>query len=156
MSVGRLFLFFLATVATAALAQEKTHDEYPAHTLDDVVALLAQHPSGVKVTVDFPIAKVDFVTRGARAGHVFLDSMDNYRDPRSVNVNVFPHSARRLKLSPDATLAGKTIAVQGLAKRVRINCHYGCPQDPKASYYFQTQIFVREGDDAQIDETKGE
>ena len=155
MSVRRFFLLALATVATVALARENTLDEYPAHTLDEVVALSVQHPSGVKVTVDFPIAKVAF-GKGSRVGHVFLDSMANFRDPRSVNVHVFPHSARRLKLSPEAALVGKRISVRGLAKRVRIGCKFGCPQNSGIDHYFQTQIFVREGDDAQIDGTNGE
>jgi len=156
MSIRQFFLLSLALLATMTYAGEKADDEYPAHTLEDVVTLAAQHPPGVKVTVNFPIARVGFLKKGPAAGHVFLNSMEDYRDPRSVNVNVFPHSARRLKLSPEAALVGKTIEVQGLAMRVRIRCHNGCPQDANANHYFQTQIFVREGDDAQIDETNGE
>ncbi len=146
----------LASVAAIAVAQEKPSDEYPLHTPEEVIALASEHPGGVKVAMEFPVAKATFGKKGNGAGHVFLDSMEDYRDPHSVNVNVFPHSAQRLKLTPNTALVGKTIKVQGVAKRVRIACHGGCPQDSSANHYFQTQIFVREGDDAQVDEMRGE
>jgi len=146
----------LALSALAAYAQEKPSDEYPAYAPEQLAALVAHRPAGVKVTVDVPIAKVDFGRKGKAFGHVFLDSMADYRDPRSVNVNVFPHAAQRLKFDEKAALVGKTVSVHGVARRVLIRCHAGCPQDPNAHRYFQTQVFVRDGDDAQIEDAQDE
>lgn len=136
----------------AAQAQELANAEYPAHTLAELPLLVAQHPAGFKLTIALPIAKVAFGKKGKGYGHVFLDSMEDYRDPRSVNINVFPHAARRLKLSESVDLAGRTVTVHAVARRVRIRCHGGCPQDAGANHYFQTQVFVRDGDDAQIED----
>jgi hypothetical protein len=163
--IGRiraLAVLALLLGATAANAQDNPDDEYPAYAPAQLAALVAQHPAGTKVTVDVPIAKVEFGRKGQAYGHVFLDSMVDYRDPRSVNVNVFPHAAQRLKfdepsvLAGKTTLVGKTIAVHGVARRVKIRCHAGCPQNSGAHHYFQTQVFVRDGDDAQIEDTQAE
>ena len=145
----------LTLSASRAHAQESPNGEYPAHGPTELTALVAQHPAGVKVTVRVPIAKVGF-GKGKGYGHVFLDSMADYRDPRSININVFPHAARRLKFDESADLAGKTISVRGVARRVTIRCHQGCPQDARVNHYFQTQVFVRDGDDAQIEDAGDE
>ena len=146
----------LLALSSIAHAQEKANDEYPAHSPDEIAALVAQRPAGVKLTASVPIAKVDFGKKGKAHGHVFVDSMEDYRDPKSVNVNVFPHAAQRLKFVEGMALVGRTITVHGVARRVLIRCHAGCPQDSSAKRYFQTQIFVRDGDDAEIDQAAEE
>jgi len=156
MEIRQVSLAALLMMTADAFAQDRANVEYPLHALDEVAALVEQHPGGIKVTVNFPIARIAFIRKGPGTGHVFLDSMADYRDPRSINVNVFPHAARRLNLTPEAKLEGKSLTVQGFARRVRIRCHNGCPQDAAAEHYFQTQIFVREGDDAQVEVGKDE
>jgi hypothetical protein len=153
MKICLIALSLLAALSSGAHAQEKPNDEYPAHTPAELAALVAQRPSGIKVTVNVPIAKVGF-GKGKAYGHVFLDSMADYRDPHSVNVNVFPHAAERLKFVEGSALVGRTISLHGVARRIRIRCHAGCPQDSSANDYFQTQVFVRDGDDAEIDDTQ--
>ena len=138
--------------AMQTLAQDKT-SEYPARTPDEVVTLATQTPAGFKASVTFVVRKADVGKKGKGRDHVFLDSMEDYRDPHSLNVNVFPHSAERLHLNGDPkNLVGKTVTVSGVVRRVRIRCQNGCPQDASASHYYQTQMYVREGDDAQIEE----
>jgi hypothetical protein len=154
--IGTPSICVLMLAAGSAFAQEKPNDEYPAHTPAELAALVAQRPSGVKVTVNVPIAKVGFGKKGKAYGHVFLDSMEDYRDPHSIIVNVFPHAAQRLKFDESASLVGKTISVHGVARRVKIRCHAGCPQDSSANHYFQTQVFVRDNDDAQIEDAQDE
>ncbi|HEX7915826.1 hypothetical protein [Rudaea sp.] len=138
--------------AAQALAQDKAA-EYPVHTPEEAIALTAQNPTGFKASVSFVVRKADVGKKGKGRDHVFLDSMEDYRDPHSLNVNVFPHSAERLHLNGNPKdLVGKSVTVSGLVRRVRIRCQNGCPQDAGASHYYQTQMYVREGDDAQIEE----
>jgi hypothetical protein len=135
-----------------AYAQDKAA-EYPAHTPEEAIAMATQTPAGFKASVTFIVRKADVGKKGKGRDHVFLDSMEDYRDPHSLNVNVFPHSAERLHLNSDPKdLVGKSVTVSGLVRRVRIRCQNGCPQDASVSHYFQTQMYVREGDDAQIEE----
>jgi len=146
-------LFGMALLPTQwAFAQDKA-TEYPTHTPEEAIAIAAQTPAGFKASVTFVVRKADVGKKGRGRDHVFLDSMEDYRDPRSLNVNVFPHSAERLHLNGDPKdLLGKSVAVSGVVRRVRIRCQNGCPQDASASHYYQTQMYVREGDDAQIEE----
>ncbi|MBS0583191.1 MAG: hypothetical protein JSS42_08830 [Proteobacteria bacterium] len=145
------FGFGLLAVLPAS-AQDKAA-EYPAHTPEELVAMTAHTPAGLKASVTFVVRKADVGKKGTGRDHVFLDSMEDYRDPHSLNVNVFPHSAERLHLNGDPKdLVGKSVTVSGVVRRVRIHCQNGCPQDASAGHYYQTQMYVREGDDAQIEE----
>ncbi len=136
-------------LSASAFAQDA---EYPMHTPDEVIALAKEHPNGIKVAVSFTIKSANFGKKDS-AGHLFLDSMENYRDSRSLNVNVFPHAVEKAGLQEGAALLGKTVTVQGVAKHARINCHSGCPQDSSKTHYFQTQIFVRDNDTISIGPT---
>src|SRR6516225_9810629 len=102
--------------------------EYPMHTPDEVIALAKDHPNGIKVAVTFTIKSANFGKKHS-AGHLFLDSMEDYRDSHSLNVNVFTHAVEKAGLKEGAALVGKAVTVHGMAKSQRINCHGGCPQD---------------------------
>jgi len=136
-----LYCAFLL-LAAPAFAQDA---EYPAHTPNEVIALAKEHPAGVKVAVTFTIRNASFGKKDS-AGHLFLDSMENYRDSRSLNVNVFPHAVEKAGLQDGAGLVGKSVTVRGVARHARIACQGGCPGNSGANHYFQTQIFVRDND----------
>ncbi|MFT3791647.1 MAG: hypothetical protein QM741_11345 [Rudaea sp.] len=146
----------LAMVAGIAFAQEKPADGYPVHSPAEVMELAAQKAGGdVRATVTFTIRKAGTGKKNSY-GHFFLDSMEDFRDPRSLNVNVFPHAARKLGLHEGDPLVGKSLTVQGTARRVLIRCHTGCPQDASLDHYYQTQLIVREGNDLTIDKARDE
>ena len=139
-------------LSASVLAQDA---EYPVHTPDEVIALAKEHPNGIKVAVTFTIKSANFGKKSS-AGHLFLDSMEDYRDTRSLNVNVFPHAVEKAGLKEGTALLGKSVTVHGMAKHERINCHGGCPHDSSANHYFQTQIFVRDNDEISVGSAKTE
>ena len=85
---------------------------------------------------------------GEDDGHAFLNSQADYRDQRTLTVRI-PASARsaftsRFGEDPTAFFRGKTIAVTGEARRVRID--FLNAGRPTGLYYFQTHVVATDPD----------
>ena len=78
-------------------------------------------------------------------GRLYLNSEEDYRDPRNVSASIAPEAAQEIlaKLggSEKEALASKMVLVTGLAIRTRID-FIGADGKPSGKYYFQTHIPV--------------
>lgn len=87
---------------------------------------------------------------GIDRGRLYLNSEADYRDQRNVSVAVSPQAMVQLerihRAGPGPTLVGRTLLVQGAARRVRID--FTENGQPTGKYYYQTHIDVQ--DAAQI------
>lgn len=96
--------------------------------------------------------------RGRDAGHVYLNSQADYRDPRCLTLRFTPEAAaafqREHGLAPDVALAGKTLLVYGYARRVRIDFISGGM--PTGKYYYQTHVVVEHPDQVAIHDPDAE
>ncbi len=82
---------------------------------------------------------------------VYLDSELNYRDQRSLNIEVLPaaQAALRERLGGSIeSIRGKTIIVSGTAKRTTVWFLVNGKQTDK--YYYQTQIAVSNANQIEI------
>jgi hypothetical protein len=88
---------------------------------------------------------------GEEKGIVYLNTEDDYRDPRNVTVAIHPKIVSDLtqKFGGDlqTVLLGKSLSVEGTAKRIKINFISG--NRPPTKYYYQTHIRIKSTD--QID-----
>ncbi|MED5524521.1 hypothetical protein [Gallaecimonas pentaromativorans] len=86
-------------------------------------------------------------------GYLYLNSELDYRDQRSISIEIPPKVAKQLldngKLSPEPLFIGKTLLVDGFASRVRININ---PDKPGAKklYYYQTHVLVKDRRQIQV------
>ena len=92
------------------------------------------------------------VHRAERVGpNLFINSEDDYRDPRNLSVEIGPlaQAALRERLGEDLrkALAGHKLLVLGYAHRVRID--FTIDGRPSGKYYYQTHVPV--GDANQIE-----
>jgi hypothetical protein len=85
---------------------------------------------------------------GEEKGIVYLNTEDDYRDPRNVTVAIHPKIVSDLtqKFGGDlqTVLLGKSLSVEGTAKRIKINFISG--NRPPTKYYYQTHIRVTNSD----------
>ncbi len=89
----------------------------------------------------------ELVVRRAGFDHndLFLDSEEDYRDQRSLNVRVTGRAADQLQqmlgnVAVAAALVGRPIAVRGSAYRQRID--FTANGQPTGKYYYQTHLYV--------------
>ncbi len=78
-------------------------------------------------------------------GVVYLNSEEDYRDPRSLNLRISGEAAaawRDLHREDPQALKGRSITVVGYARRVRIDFTAG--DLPSGKYYYQTHVDVSE------------
>lgn len=79
---------------------------------------------------------------GRKNGWLFLNSEADYRDPRCLTIAISPilqkELLERFGIAPETHLSGKTIAVLGGAKRVRIDFTNNGRSTDK--YYYQTHV----------------
>ena len=83
---------------------------------------------------------------GTSKGRFFLNSETDYRDRNCLTVVVSPEAAKSLAGSPNVAAVeqrfkGKRIAVEGLARRVRIDFTDDAGK-PTGKYYFQVHVVV--------------
>ena len=80
---------------------------------------------------------------GWQDGRLYLNSEEDYRDPRNLSVMVPPDQAKTvldlLGGTEREALASKMVLVTGLATRTRIN-FIGADGRPSGKYYYQTQV----------------
>lgn len=82
-------------------------------------------------------------TGSDRSGAVFLNSEDDYRDPRALTARMAPEAAaawRELHREDPESLKGRRITVAGYVRRVRIDFTAGGV--PTGKYYYQTHLDV--------------
>jgi len=112
-----------------------------------VMAAADAAPRGYPGRFGFVVRRADMV--GAR---LFLNSYSDYRDQRNLSVAIAPHivAALRARHGSDlrATFMGRSILVDGEARRERIN--FTVDGRPSGKYYFQTHVAVTRPDQLQI------
>ena len=95
-----------------------------------------------------------FVVKGGGrdAERVFLNSEFDYRDAATLTVALSGPAVtaltQRLEGPPDRLLIGRTIVVNGVAQRVRINLYKD--GQPTGEFYFQTHVSVRQADQIHV------
>ncbi len=122
---------------------------FPVYSVPQLIALTEAEWShrhlAIKGEFSFPIKRAA-TGEGREADYIYLDSEADYRSPTSLNVILLSKAAAqfREKFGTDglAKLEGTTLTVHGLARHKQVKCNNGCPQDPKATHYFQTQVWV--------------
>lgn len=83
---------------------------------------------------------------------MYLNSEEDYRDPRNLSIEVTPDAAAQLErgfgAQPSGALKGKRILVSGTARRTRIDFFVG--NRPTGKYYYQTHVRVEQASQIQI------
>ena len=81
---------------------------------------------------------------GMDNGRLYLNSEYDYRDQRNVSVSISPRAIVQLQrlygTDPGAALRGRTLRIEGAARRVRID--FTGNGRPTGKYYYQTHIDV--------------
>lgn len=140
-TLGFISLLWLGVSISQAQGATPTISPYQA------IHLAAEDPSR-GVTGIF-----EFTVRGTgRDRFVYLNSEEDYRDQRCLTAvltrGVAATLGRTLGAAPDMALIGKTIRVQGTAKRVRID--FISDGSPTGRYYYQTHISVVDPDKIEV------
>ena len=85
---------------------------------------------------------------GRQGPNLYLNSENDYRDPRNLSFEVRPIAQaqleNRLGAPVETALQGRTIRVDGEARRVRIN--FTADGRPTGKYYYQTHVVIERGD----------
>jgi hypothetical protein len=85
---------------------------------------------------------------GRQGSSLYLNSESDYRDPRNLSLEVRPVAQAqlesRLGASAETALRGRTIRVDGAARRVRID--FTADGRPTGKYYYQTHVVVERGE----------
>ena len=102
-----------------------------------VMAAADNAPGGYLGRVAFSVRAV-----GWDAGRLFLNSEEDYRDPRNLSVVVSPHIAKEVLTllggNEDSALQRKAVIVTGQFRRTRIE--FLERERPTGKYYFQTHL----------------
>jgi hypothetical protein len=129
----------LAGVTASAQAPSKA---LTAIAPEQAIAMAAKSsPSGVRGTFVMQVRAT-----GKAGGHVFLNSEQDYRDPKNLSIDIAPwikgQLERRFGDSPESFFKNKQIVVRGTAVRVpiRILDDYHRPTPPYV--YYQTHVRV--------------
>jgi hypothetical protein len=89
---------------------------------------------------------------GRQEGVLFLNSEQDYRDPRCLTVEIPMGLARALEdkygALPDTFLIGKKVALAGYAQRVKIA--FFSKGEPTEKYYYQTHLRLASPDQLQL------
>ncbi|MEG3083389.1 hypothetical protein U1707_07020 [Sphingomonas sp. PB2P12] len=85
---------------------------------------------------------------GRQGARLYLNSETDYRDPRNLSVEVWPVAQAelesRLGAPAETALQGRTIRVDGEARRVRID--FTTDGRPTGKYYYQTHVVIERGE----------
>lgn len=87
---------------------------------------------------------------GTQDGIVYLNSEEDYRDQRSISIEILPdaQSGMTRKFGEPARLIGKTFLVAGTARRTKIIFAYKGQTNGK--YYYQTHVAVTDARQIEI------
>lgn len=111
-----------------------------------IATAAAAAPRSVRGVFALSVRRTDFVGKV-----LFLNSEADYRDQRSLAIQVLPAAVIQLRArygrDIEHQLSGKSIRVLGSARRVRID--FTIDGRPSGKYYYQTHVPV--GDAAQIE-----
>ncbi len=85
---------------------------------------------------------------GRQGASLYLNSESDYRDPRNLSLEVRPVAQAqlesRLGAPAETALQGRTIRVDGEARRVRID--FIADGRPTGKYYYQTHVVIERGE----------
>ena len=132
----------LAVVSLAGCATPQvSRDAIPPMVAIERAAALA--PGGYSGTFVMTVR-----ASGRQGSSLYLNSETDYRDPRNLSLEVRPIAQAqlesRLGAPVETALQGRTIRVDGEARRVRIN--FTADGRPTGKYYYQTHVGVERGE----------
>ena len=85
---------------------------------------------------------------GRQGSSLYLNSENDYRDPRNLSLEIRPIAQAqlesRLGAPAETALQGRTIRVDGEARRVRID--FTTDGRPTGKYYYQTHVVIERGE----------
>lgn len=132
-----LALVILAGTGCAANRERALSDRDEITTPRQAVMLAADHPdTGFRGRF-----RMTVLNTGADNDYVFLNSENDYRDPRNLTLRV-PRQradavAKHLGVDHLEQLQGHVLEFEGLAQRTRVDFTIG--NQPTGKYYYQTQ-----------------
>lgn len=108
----------------------------------------AEMPAGVGGVFEMVVRAT-----GRQGRLLYLNSERDYRDQRNLTIAVGPEQERalaeRLGGPVETAIAGKVIAVRGVARKTRIDFVSG--GRPSGKYYFQTHLNLRSARDLTVE-----
>jgi hypothetical protein len=138
-----LLLAMLAMLAALALAlpgEAQTRDD-PGTPADAIAAAQAAYPDLAAEGV----YRFTVMGSGEHRGAGYLNSLADYRDPRSLNVRMAPsvrlYLTGALGSDPIEYFMGRDVVVSGQASRVRIYLFYP-DGTPTGDFYYQTHLEI--------------
>lgn len=135
----------VALVAVLALAGCAT----PQVSRDAIPPMLAIERAAGLAPGAYPGVFVMTVRASGRQGaSLYFNSESDYRDPRNLSFEVRPVAQAqleaRLGAPAETVLQGRTIRVDGEARRVRID--FTADGRPTGKYYYQTHVVIERGE----------
>lgn len=122
----------------AVAASSASYYIYPEQAVMNAAAVA---PDGVKGVFELPVRAT-----GRQNGWFYINSQKDYRDPRNLTISMSGKMAQALSqrfgADPAEYLPGKTIAVRGEAKQVKI--HFLANGVATDKYYYQTHVHLRD------------
>ncbi|GBR23532.1 hypothetical protein [Gluconobacter japonicus] len=118
------------------------------YTPETAISAVHADPSGVVGKFRMTVRRV-----GWSDGSMYLDSAQDYRDPKTLVVAIRGAMAKDLlrntSQSAEQYFMNRTILVSGIAQRVPV---FWLNDDgtPTGKYYFQTQVFTGDSEDLKI------
>ena len=109
------------------------------HSAREAVMAAADQPGGYLGRVAFSVRAI-----GWDGGRLFLNSEEDYRDPRNLSVVVGPqvaHEALELLGGEAGALQRKLVVATGQFKRVRVE-FLDAKERPTGKYYYQTHLAI--------------
>ncbi len=136
-------------ITTLAVLASLTGCATPHISRDAVMPMEAIERAAALAPGAYPGVFVMTVRASGRQGSsLYLNSESDYRDPRNLSLEVRPVAQAqlesRLGASPEIALRGRTIRVDGEARRVRID--FTADGRPTGKYYYQTHVVVERGE----------
>jgi hypothetical protein len=154
-SMGAALLLAATSVAFAASSAPAQAPPPPLSAAEAIQLANERAPEPVSGTFLLTIKASGRVRQVA-----FLNTEEDYRDPRSVSVelvfDVYRNLRKRLGGKPGDVLIGKTVLITGDVRRVpiyltdRSNVRRMHARQPPLPAYYQTHVFVRNADDLQV------
>lgn len=128
----------LTLAACSSSPNTTTHnDPQYSNTMDIIYAAAEARPGRVGGDYILPIRAA-----GSQGAVVFLNTEEDYRDPRAVTIALHPRLVQELTNrygeSPETYFVGKAVRVRGEAQTVQID--FNCESHSEQRYYYQTHI----------------
>ncbi|MEQ1547811.1 MAG: hypothetical protein ABL918_04085 [Chakrabartia sp.] len=141
-----LSLFFVASTTPQAREPYRTNCDAGCITPSQAILLAAQGADFKPQKGVSGVFELMIQATGASRMREFLNSETDYRDQRNLTIALDPEVVDALKkehgVNPAIYFKGKTIRVDGIASRIRID--FTSNRQATGKYYYQTHVRVKD------------